>query len=272
LAKRIIKSSTTGYAKLLDDIKSRIRAAQIKAALSVNHELIALYWSIGREIAERQKTERFGKSVVERLARDLQKEFPGVHGYSARNIWLMRSFFFAWDTDFLILQQPVAELPGSSKLPQSVADLPTTSKLEQLAGVVTRGRKLAPPVREIPAKQILQQPVADSPPQPLASIPWGHNIVLLEKLKDPAARLWYANQIIANGWSRAMLVHWIESDLHQRQGAAVTNFKSALPEPQAHLFDPLRCGTSTLAARSFARNPAGNRRSGTARSLRRATR
>jgi predicted nuclease of restriction endonuclease-like (RecB) superfamily len=72
-------------------------------------------------------------------------------------------------------------------------------------------------------------------PQPVAEIPWGHNVTLLEKLKDRSQRLWYAQQTIANGWSRSMLEHWIESGLHSRQGKAVTNFKQALPVPQSDL-------------------------------------
>jgi predicted nuclease of restriction endonuclease-like (RecB) superfamily len=71
--------------------------------------------------------------------------------------------------------------------------------------------------------------------QPVSEIPWGHNLVLLQKLKDARLRLWYAQETIANGWSRAMLTHWIESGLHTRQGKAVTNFKAALPAPQSDL-------------------------------------
>ena len=76
----------TGYAELLDEIKGRIRSAQIKAVLAVNSELIVLYWSIGRDIVQRQRREGWGKSVVERLGRDIQAAFPGIAGFSARNI------------------------------------------------------------------------------------------------------------------------------------------------------------------------------------------
>jgi len=69
----------------------------------------------------------------------------------------------------------------------------------------------------------------------VAEIPWGHNVTLLEKLKDSAQRIWYARQATVNGWSRSMLDHWIESELYSRQGAAVTNFKQALPPPQSDL-------------------------------------
>ena len=76
-----------GYREFLDDLKTRIRTAQVKAALAVNRELIRLYWDIGGMIAERQKTEGWGKSVVERLAADIQHEFPGVSGFSVQNLW-----------------------------------------------------------------------------------------------------------------------------------------------------------------------------------------
>lgn len=66
-------------------------------------------------------------------------------------------------------------------------------------------------------------------------IPWFHNCVLLDKVKDPTARLWYIQQTIENGWSRAVLEYQIESQLYQRQGKAITNFNQTLPEPQSDL-------------------------------------
>ena len=80
------------YAVLLNEIKQLIRTTQYEALKAVNKELISLYWDIGRMIVERQKKEKWGKSVVERLANDLRTEFPGIQGFSARNIWYMRNF------------------------------------------------------------------------------------------------------------------------------------------------------------------------------------
>lgn len=73
--------------------------------------------------------------------------------------------------------------------------------------------------------------------QPVAQIPWGHNITLLDKLSDNKERLWYAEKIAENGWSRNVLVHQIESGLYQRQVLAekVSNFESRLPSPQSEL-------------------------------------
>ena len=74
-------------------------------------------------------------------------------------------------------------------------------------------------------------------PQVVGEIPWGHNIVLFEKIKDPSERSWYAGQIVENGWSRAVLVHQIESHLYERQrgGRKLTNFEQTLPPPQSDL-------------------------------------
>ena len=71
--------------------------------------------------------------------------------------------------------------------------------------------------------------------QPVAQLPWGHNIALLTKLKDPEIRLWYATQAIENGWSRSVLEAQIATNLRGRQGAALTSFDHALPAPDSEL-------------------------------------
>ena len=86
----------TDYSALLGEIKERIRAAQLEALRSVNRELVALYWDIGRMIAEKQRTANWGDGVVRQLASDLRKEFPGVIGFSAQNLWYMRQFHLAY--------------------------------------------------------------------------------------------------------------------------------------------------------------------------------
>lgn len=105
----------TDYPALLGDIKQRIRAAQYEALKAVNKELIALYWDIGRMIVERQQAKVWGKSIVERLAQDLQAEFPGVGGFSARNIWYMRNFYLTYSGNEK-LQPMVAEIGWTHNL------------------------------------------------------------------------------------------------------------------------------------------------------------
>lgn len=166
--------SLKGYETFLGEIKERIQTSQLRAAVAVNRELVLLYWTIGRDILSRQKQHGWGAKVIDRLAADLQRGFPGIEGFSPRNLKYMRAFAQAW-----------------------------------------------------PDEPIVQEA--------LARITWYHNLTLLEKVKGREERLWYARAAVANGWSRNVLVHWIESDLHKRQGKASTNFERSLPAPQSDL-------------------------------------
>jgi len=166
------------YPKLLEEIKARVHASRIRAAVSVNRELILLYWEIGRLILQRQEAEGWGAKVIDRLAVDLGREFPDQRGFSARNLKYMRAFAEAY-----------------------------------------------------PARAFVQEV--------LAQITWYHNITLLEKVKDQVQREWYVRATVEHGWSRAVLVHQIESDLYGRQGTALTNFSATLPAPQSDLAQQL---------------------------------
>ena len=104
-----------GYADLLIEIKERVRASQYAALKAVNKELIRLYWDIGKLIAERQKSEGWGKSVVLRLAEDLQQEFPGIIGFSVQNLWYMRQFYLEY-CEKEKLQPLVGEISWSKNL------------------------------------------------------------------------------------------------------------------------------------------------------------
>ncbi|MGK7949231.1 MAG: YhcG family protein, partial [Xenococcaceae cyanobacterium] len=106
---------TDNYGQLLGEIKQYIRSAQYEALRAVNQKLIALYWDIGKSIVTRQQGETWGKSVVEQLAQDLQQEFPGISGFSARNIWNMRSFYLKYCQNEK-LQPLVAEISWTHNL------------------------------------------------------------------------------------------------------------------------------------------------------------
>ncbi len=219
------------YAPLLADIKARVQTARIKAGLAANRELLALYWDIGRLILDRQKREGWGAKVIERLSADLQREFPGQQGFSSRNINYIRAFVEAWTgADRPIVQQPVAQLAtegGASSAQVSRKKISLTAVRE--SGVQQVTKKLSPPVTETP----------NAPPEPMASLPWGHNLTLLTKLKDREERLWYAAKAVEHGWSRNVLALQIDSGLHTRQGKAVTNFAATLPPAQSDLAQQL---------------------------------
>jgi predicted nuclease of restriction endonuclease-like (RecB) superfamily len=197
------------YSGLLSDIKTRIRQAQIKATLSANAEMILMYWDIGRMVSEKKGREGWGAVVIPRLAYDLRNELPEIKGFSERNIKLMAQFFNNYPNAFTIGQQAVAQLQSNEKS--------TTIKVPQPVAKLS----------SIEFPKDLQQLVA--------KIPWGHNILLMGKVKDLSTRYWYMQQIIEQGWSRDALGLMIKNNAHNRQGAAVTNFQQRLPSPQSDL-------------------------------------
>jgi predicted nuclease of restriction endonuclease-like (RecB) superfamily len=170
--------SNEEYSKTLADLKNHIQEAQPKAAVSVNRELIRLYWQIGKTISIKERQGGWGAKVISKLSTDLGSTFPNMKGFSPRNLLYMRQFADAYP-DFEITQQA------------------------------------------------------------LAQIPWGHNVLLLTKIKDSAERLWYAKKTIENGWSSSMLIIWIENNLYKQEGRAITNFKDTLPLPQSDLAEQI---------------------------------
>ena len=167
------------YTQILFDIKQQIGLSQTQAMVKVNQELLKLYWNIGKIIFEKQNANNWGIKAVEQLAADIQKEFPGLGGFSRSNLFRMQAFYATYE-------------------------------------------KVAQAVR------LLED-------MPIFNIPWGQNIVLLQKLKSNEERLWYAQKAVENGWSRTILEMQIESNLYNRQGKAITNFKKVLPAPDSDL-------------------------------------
>jgi predicted nuclease of restriction endonuclease-like (RecB) superfamily len=195
------------YVEFVTELKQRIVSARLSAARAVNRDLILLYWDIGKGIVERQAAMGWGDSVVEALAKDLEKAFPGTGGFSARNLWDMRRFYSAY-SDAQFLQQAVAEL---GKLKRS-------KKLRQpVAGIGTVAAQSAPP-------GFLRQAVAE--------IPWGHHLQILNKVETPAARLYYLRATAKLGWSRNVLLNQIKAKAYERSLAEgkTHNFPAVLPE------------------------------------------
>ena len=100
----------------ITEIKEQIKAAQYRALQKVNTEQINLYWRIGKTILERQQQFGWGKSIVEILALELQKEFVGTQGFSARNLWRMRTLYEQYFASALILPPLVAEIPWTHNI------------------------------------------------------------------------------------------------------------------------------------------------------------
>lgn len=105
-----LEGEPAGYGEWLTDVKARVHAAQQRAALAVNQELLALYWQLGRDILERQGHEGWGAKVIDRLALDLKAAFPEVKGFSPRNLKYMRRLAEAWPEP-AIVQQLLHKVP-----------------------------------------------------------------------------------------------------------------------------------------------------------------
>ncbi len=123
--------NTKEYAELLDGIKARVRAARLRAAAAVNSELVLLYWNVGRDILKRQCEQGWGAKVVDRLSCDLMREFPGMRGFSPRNLKYMMAFARIWP-DEAIMQQVVALLPWG----QNITLMDRVKNAEELRGAL----------------------------------------------------------------------------------------------------------------------------------------
>ena len=218
-ATKLVKPGlSAAYGSLLVALKQRVRRAQVRAALSVNRELVLLYWHIGREILRSQQAEGWGTKVIERLAKDLRREFPEMGGLSRTNLLYMRAFAEAYSNE-AIVQQAAGQF-----VQQLVAQLPEPKPAQ--------GGKLS---RSATVQQPAGQLEFDIPPEPFAALPWFHNCLLLDRVKDITARLWYARQTLTHGWSRSVLEVQIETKAHQRAGRALNNFAATLPPAQSDL-------------------------------------
>ncbi len=106
-----LRPEPAGYAELLEQLKARVRASQVRAVRAANSELLSLYWSVGRDILQRQEQAGWGSRVIDRLALDLRTEFPDQRGWSRRNLHYMRSLAAAWPDAGAVVPQAVAQLP-----------------------------------------------------------------------------------------------------------------------------------------------------------------
>jgi len=104
----LIKNSD--YKHFINSLKTEVQSAQIKAVVAVNRELLKLYWWMGSQIVEKQKTANWGDGLIKQISRDLQAEFPDIKGFSTRNIQLMKQWYLYWHKESSIVQQVVAQL------------------------------------------------------------------------------------------------------------------------------------------------------------------
>ena len=199
------------YVEFVTELKRRIVSARLHATRAVNRDVILLYWDIGKRIVEKQEQLGWGESVVEALSVDLQKAFPGVSGFSARNLRSMKQFYAAY-SDPAIWLQVAAKLPKRTEPGRDVIWPQAAAKIGR-----TTGGSTAP-------GEFLRQAVAE--------IPWGHHLQILNKVQAPAARLYYLRATANFGWTRNVLLNQIKAKAYERslKAGKAHNFAVALPK------------------------------------------
>ena len=166
MAESIIKNGPE-YLAWVQELSERYRRSQIKAAVSVNREMLVFYWQLGKDIAELHAESRWGSGFFETLSRDLRKEIPDARGFSPRNLRYMKRFYELFPVGPAILPQVVAELP---------------------------------------------------PCEGLFSIPWGHIRTIIDKCHGSREKTeFFIRKTVENGWSRAVLLNYLDSGLYERQ-------------------------------------------------------
>ena len=227
------------YKYWISNISSVFKQSQIKAATFVNSTMLRFYYCLGHDIYKRMKDNKYGNNFYKKLSQDLRRELPDVRSFSERNLRYMVSFyklysnkaFNNYDGDLLILQQVVAKSNEPNR-PQ-LGDKLDNGKLPQVVAK-SNTKKL----RQFGAKSDAsnRQQLVDELNIPPFNIPWGHNIAIIDNCKGNKEKaLFFVDQVIKNGWSRAVLLNFLDTDLYERKGKAISNFSFTLPPIQSDL-------------------------------------
>lgn len=199
------------YKQWLKELSSRYRRSQIKAAVKVNEEMLRFYWELGRDIVERDAENKYGHNFYATLSNDLKVALSEECAISPSTIRYTKRFYLLYCQYVENLQQLAEKLEGKN--------------LQQLAE--KSDKQFAPKLGAIITGDIF-------------SIPWGHHMLLIDKVKGNVEKaLFYVHQTVLNGWSRNMLLNFLDTDLYERQGKALSNFKQTLPEETSDLAQEL---------------------------------
>lgn len=208
--------SKEAYQRFLKDVVILVqshRAAAVQRVQSINNQL---YWNIGELILKMQQQHGWGKSIVEKLSNDLQHQIGKGVSWSPRNLWFMRQLV----TEYSNLKQIGSELniTNNLNLKQPDSDLENDDSLD--------------------IKQLVSK------------VPWMHNILILQKVKDINARIYYLQSTLRNRYSRSVLLHQIKADAYQNQLLNPTqhNFTNILPE---HLQEQTRESIKSVYSLDF---------------------
>ena len=196
------------YKDWLVELKERFYSHRLKASLATNGYLLDFYWKLGRDIEAKQYANTYGSGFYKNLSQDLKNEMPGVKGFSPTNLKYM-SYFYKLYT------------PLQVNRPQAADDF-----IEEL--YVTN-------IQQVVAKNQNRPKTADDF-KLLFLIPWDHHRRIIDKCKGNMDKaLFFVRKTWENNWGRDALLNWLDTDLYERDGKAVTNFQSTLSAVQSDL-------------------------------------
>lgn len=198
-------TTNTSYTRFVEELKKQILQSRYQAARLVNKEILFLYFMTGKSISDKIRKENWGNSVIETLSDDLQKELPGLRGFSSKNLRNMRQFY---------------ETYSSAEIWQSA-----TAKLEKIGKKTIRQSATAKLKKIAPSVKLTKQFISKT----FTTLSFTHHILLINKCKDIRERMFYMEQSAEHQWSVTILQHQLDSNLFKRKGKLPNNFKKTLP-------------------------------------------
>ena len=196
------------YKDWLVELKERFYSHRLKASCATNGYLLDFYWKLGRDIEAKQYANTYGSGFYKNLSLDLKHEMPGVKGFSPTNLKYMSYFYKLY-------------APLQTNRPQAADDF-----ADELYGADNQ--------QSVGRVRIYPQAADDF--KQLFSIPWDHHRRIIDRCKgDMDKALFFVRKTWENNWGRDALLNWLDTDLYERDGKAVTNFQSTLPAVQSDL-------------------------------------
>lgn len=168
-------TATSEFLEWVTTLKSKIRSAKNKLALSINSQVLELYWELGKDIAEKQQNSSFGSNFIEKIAEELKHDFPEIKGFSRRNLYAILQWYKFYSEKYQFV------------------------------------------------------------PQVVAQIPWGHNRLIITKIKNIEEAEFYCRATIHNAWDRDTLEVQIDNKYYLTSGNSTHNFSNILPVKQSEL-------------------------------------
>ena len=186
------------YVEWLSDLKQRFQRSQAKAAVRVNTAMLEYYWSMGRDIIQKQAESKWGSGFFNQLSHDMRTMFPNETGFSSANLRYMKRWYQFYYEQVVILHQIGEDFEFS--------------------------------ILQRPVDEIVQQAADNSPRTEILQ-----RIEIFTKCKTLEESLFYIKKTIENNWSRPALEDQIAANLFKSQGSAITNFDATLPVPQSEM-------------------------------------